>query len=81
MNKFLADALSSVNAFIACIIIIAPGVAAAVNGGEPIDFVIGCLAGLVLAILVCGTLALLISIKDLLVLANKSLIDLKKEQR
>ena len=81
MNKFLADSLSSVNAFIACVIIIAPGIATAVNGGEPIGFVIACLGGLLLAILVCGTLALLINIKDLLVLANKSLIDLKKEQR
>ena len=81
MNKFLANSLSSVNAFIAVVIIFVPGIAAAVNGGSPLGFIVGCLVGVILAILICGSLALLISIKDELVLANQSLNDLKKEQR
>jgi hypothetical protein len=80
MNKFLANALSSVNAFIAVVIIVLPGIGAALAGGNPLAFIFGCLAGLFLAILICGTLALLINIKDELVLANQSLNDLKKEQ-
>jgi len=78
MNKFLANALSSVNAFIALIIIFVPGIVGGISAG-PIVFILGCLAGLILAILICGTLALLINIKDELVLANQSLNDLKKK--
>ena len=82
MNKFLANSLSSVNAFIAVVIIIVPGIAASANGDNPLlGFIIGLLAGLVLAILICGSLALLINIKDELVLANQSLNDLKTVQR
>ena len=81
MNKFLANALSSVNAFIALVIIVVPGIVAGVTTENPLAFVGGCLAGLILAILICGTLALLINIKDELVLTNRSLNDLKKEQR
>ena len=80
MNKFLANALSSVNAFIALIIIFVPGISLAISAENPIFFILGCLAGLILAILICGTLALLINIKDELVLANQSLNDLKKDQ-
>ena len=79
MNKFLADALSSVNALIAFLIIVVPAFAAGVSGGSPLAFVVGGAAGLILAILICGTLALLINIKDELVLANQSLNDLKKK--
>ena len=83
MNKFLANALSSVNAFIAVVIIFVPGIAAATFGGwfNPLFLILGCLVGLILAILICGTLALLINIKDELVLANQSLNDLKTVQR
>ena len=35
MNKFLADALSSVNALIAFLIIVVPAFAAGVSGGSP----------------------------------------------
>ena len=78
MNKFLANALSSVNAFIAFVIILLPGIFAAVATEDPLAFFAGCLAGLILAILICGTLALLINIRDELILANESLNDLKK---
>ena len=77
MNKFLANALSSVNAFIAVVIIFVPGIAAVVTAGTPQSFILGCLVGGILAILICGSLALLINIKDELVLANQSLNDLK----
>jgi len=78
MNKFLANALASVNTFIAFVIILLAGVFAAVQTENPLAFFAGCLAGLILAILICGTLALLITIKDELILANESLNDLKK---
>ena len=78
MNKFLADGLSFVNGFIAFVIIFATVILFATNGGNLLAFIVGCLAGLVLAILICGTLALLINIKDELVLAKQSLNDLKK---
>lgn len=81
MNKFLADALSSVNALIAVLIILAPGIASAVAGGNPLAFVVGCLLGLILAILICGTLALLLNIRDEIVLANTYLNDLNKKQK
>ncbi len=81
MNKFLADALSSVNALIAVLITLVPGIAAAVAGGNPLAFVVGCLLGLILAILICGTLALLLNIRDEIVLANTYLNDLNKKQK
>ncbi|HIE49654.1 MAG TPA: hypothetical protein EYP94_06130 [Gammaproteobacteria bacterium] len=81
MNKFLADALSSVNALIALLIIFGSGYAAGVAGGNPLAFVAGCLVGLILAILICGTLALLLNIRDEIVLANAYLNDLNKKQK
>ncbi len=81
MNKFLADALSSVNALIAFLIIFVPGIAAAVATGNPLAFFAGCLVGLILAILICGTLALLLNIRDEIILANAYLNDLNKKQK
>ena len=81
MNKFLADALSSVNAFIAFVIIFAPGVVAAITAESLVAFIGGCLAGLILAILICGTLALLLTIRDEIVLVNTNLNDLNKKQK
>ena len=81
MNKFLADALSSVNALIAFLIIVVPAFAAGVSGGSPLAFVVGGAAGLILAILICGTLALLLNIRDEIVLANAYFNDLIKKQK
>ena len=79
MNKFLADALSSVNALIAILIIFVPGIAAGVEGGNILAFIAGSLVGLILAILICGTLALLINIRNEIILANAYLNDLNKK--
>jgi hypothetical protein len=79
MNKFLADSLSSVNALIAILIIFVPGIAAGVAAENLLAFIAGCLVGLILAILICGTLALLINIRNEIVLANAYLNDLNKK--
>lgn len=81
MNKFLADGLSAVNALIAFLIILVPGISAAVAGENPLAFVVGSLVGLIFAILICGTLALLLNIRDEIVLANTYLNDLNKKQK
>jgi uncharacterized membrane protein (DUF106 family) len=91
MNKFLSKALPVVNAIIAGLIIWTGGAAGGafaettgILGAAPpiLGFIIGLFfPGLILAILICGTVALFINIRDEIVLANKSLNDLKKEQR
>ena len=83
MNKFLSQALSVVNSFLAFFIIIGSGFIAmfSVRENEGLAFLVGISGGLIVAILVCGTLALLLNIRDEIVLANKSLNDLNKEQK
>ena len=81
MNKFLADALSYINALIAFLIIVVPAFAAGASEGSPLAFVLGGAAGLILAILICGTLALLLNIRDEIVLANAYLNVLNEKQK
>ena len=81
MNKFLADGLSSVNAIVAFLIIVLSGFFAGVGAGNPLAFFVGSLVGLIFAILICGTLALLLNIRDEIILANAYLNDLNKKQK
>ena len=84
MNKFLSKALPVVNAIIAVLITYLGGAAGAafadITGVAPIGTgaIVGLFLGLILAILICGIVALFINIRDEIVLANKSLNDLKK---
>ena len=86
MNKFLSKALPVVNAIIAVLITYLGGTAGAafadITGAATIGIgaIVGLFLGLVLAILICGIVALFINIRDEIILANKSLNDLKKGQ-
>lgn len=70
MNNFLAKTLSSINALVAIIILVVTtltgATAASAQGGSGlfvIGAIFGAVAGLVIAALVCGTIALLVMIE------------------
>lgn len=63
MNRFLADAIGTINAGVAWALIIIPPIGGAINLG-PEGFFFGLLAGGITALVLCGLLALLIDIRD-----------------
>lgn len=63
MNRFLARALSAANALLAWVIILAPALVGG-NFEGSLGFLGGLFLGGLLAILVCGSLALLIDIRN-----------------
>ena len=63
MNKFLASAIGTINALIAWVLILVPPLAGAYSAGPP-GLIAGLLIGFVLAVVLCGLLALLIDIRD-----------------
>lgn len=73
MNKFLADALSLLNAILAILITLGGGVISFViaDANEVLAGIFGLAGGFLAAVLICGLLALLIQIKDELVLLNE----------
>ena len=64
MNEFLANAIGTLNSLIAWALIIVPTVAGGYMSVEAT--VIGLVSGVILAILVCGTIALLIDMRNCL---------------
>jgi type IV secretory pathway VirB2 component (pilin) len=75
MNKILSDLLGYLNGAIAVLIIIGATFAGTMFGGEPSFFgaIVGWIVGIFIAILTCGLLAILISIRDELKAINKNL--------
>ena len=80
MNKFLSDSLYFVNALCAFLIILGSGLVAmgSAKENETLAFVLGIAGGTSVSILICGSLAVLLSIKDELVLLNKSMSEVEK---
>ncbi len=65
MNKFLASATATINVFVAWALILgSPILGMSFAGAE--GFIVGLFAGLILAVLVCGILALLIDMRNCL---------------
>ena len=73
MNKFLADALSLLNSILAVLITLGGGVISFViaDANEVLLGIFGLAGGFLAAVLICGLLAVLIQIKDELVLLNQ----------
>ena len=71
MNKALADGLEIVNAISAVLIVFGCGIVGAISLGVW-GFIIGCMIGFFLSILVCGVIAILCDIRRLLIDQNKS---------
>ncbi len=65
MNRFLATSLGSANALFAILLILA-GPIVGWQMGEMAGAVLGILGGLSAAVLICGFLALLVNIRDVL---------------
>lgn len=63
MNRFLADAIGTINAIAAWALIIVPPIAGGISQGTE-GFIVGLILGLILAVVLCGMLALLIDIRD-----------------
>ncbi len=80
MNKLLANLVSGLNAVFAVLIVTVCAIAGAVSN-EGIGAILGIMLGLFLAALVCGTIAIFISIRDELVSIGKSLNELTKSQK
>jgi hypothetical protein len=71
MNRFLANAVGFINALIAIVLILVGTVIGSNQGGG--GMVLGFIGGLLLAIFVCGLLALAIEIRNELVQIRKAL--------
>ena len=73
MNKFLADALSLLNSILAVLITLGGGVIFFVmaDANEVFAGIFGLAGGFLAAVLICGLLAVLIQIKNELVLLNQ----------
>ncbi|MCY4340111.1 MAG: hypothetical protein OXE48_01865 [Gammaproteobacteria bacterium] len=65
MNKFLAGAMGAINSFVAWALIIGVPLMAGIAYGFS-GFLVGLLLGALLAIVLCGALALLIDIRNAL---------------
>ena len=65
INRWLASSVSELNAFLACMIVVAVTltVGNAINNSL-LGFVFGIVAGAFVAVLVCGILAILIDIRN-----------------
>jgi len=66
MNSFLADVVGFVNGLLG-FLIIAFGAVLGYSAAEGVGLLLGALAGLIAAVLVCGALAILIDIRNKLV--------------
>lgn len=69
MNKFLAEAAGALNIFLALALVVlggslGKGAGAMGRGDDGTGIIIGALGGVLLAVLVCGGLAILIAIRD-----------------
>jgi hypothetical protein len=70
MNKFLADAIGTANAILAVLIVIGSAIAAGnagFRGFDPLQAAGGLVAGAIVAVIVCGVLALLVEMRRELV--------------
>ncbi len=65
INRFLAKSIGLLNAALAVFLILF-GTAAGISAFGPFGILFGPVAGLALAVMVCGLIALLIDIRDLL---------------
>lgn len=63
MNRFLANAIGTINAIAAWVLILVPPIVGGVSNGAP-GFIVGLFLGFVSAVVLCGLLALLIDIRD-----------------
>jgi hypothetical protein len=70
MNKWLANAVANLNGFIAGSIILI-GVLAGVGSGNALVFVTSTLTGVVIAVMLCGLIAVFVDIRDELVRIRK----------
>jgi hypothetical protein len=65
MNKALANAVGTINALVAWVLIIGGGVIGfAMGGGNPLSAGVGLLAGFLLAAMICGLTAVVLEIND-----------------
>jgi hypothetical protein len=69
MNKFLAEAAGALNVLVALVLIVGGAILGASadamgRGGGLVGMVLGAVGGAILAVLVCGGLAILIAIRD-----------------
>ena len=79
MNRFLADAVSALNAILACAIILVgllAGLAASNQSGGSFIMVATILGSILVSVLVCGLLALVIDIRN----SNREIVELLKRR-
>jgi len=73
MNKMLAGGLAAMNAFVAVILIAAGALGGFAGGGGMLGLFLGLLAGGLLAVIVCGILAIFIQMHAELILIREAL--------
>lgn len=73
MNKLLAGTIRTLNGLIAVLLVISGGATAAALGGRGLSILGGLILGFLVAVLICGVLAILIEIRSELIKIRMSI--------